>query len=717
MILGTAGYMAPEQAKGRAVVDKRADIWAFGVVLWEMLTGRRLFEGDSVPETLAGVLKSTIDLAALPPHIPPAIRRLLRRCLERNPKNRLHDIADARIVLDEVASGRSGEAPATAPEPQTRKLLVSSLVAVALLVGLAVGGFFGRGTAPKATPLPSPSHTELEIVAPPNTLLVSGLSISPDGRRLAFVARGEDGRTALWVRPLDEPAAAMLPGTTDARYPFWAPDSKRIGFFAQSRLKVTDLLGGSPRTLAETGATTDARGGTWGADDRIVYAPTFVGSLFSVPVEGGAPGPATRLPEGSDMNTQRFPSFLPDGRRFVFYSSVGTGTEPGEIFLGRLGSPEVKRLGPATSAAVWAPPGYLLFVQGHELVARRFDEVREELDGDPIPLGISLPGSISVSGQRSLSASNQGTLVYRTDKRSATRLVWVDRAGEELATVSSEPDVWHYAPSLSPDGRRVAVSHYEPGSTSGAIWVHDLERGSAYPLTFGDNGDDTLPTWSPDAEEVAFASVRANAPSGIFRSRVGQPGHEEPWLESASYVSPLAWLPSGRGLLYQGADAKGGYSLWRWDGDDGEPTRLSPEGGYETGAVPSPDGAWIAFGSEATRRMEIYLRRLDDTDGSSTLRVSTEGGSFPRWRGDGRELFYLDGNGRIMAVAVEPGEPPQCGPPQPLFQARLEEAGDPQYDVTADGQRFLLNRTLMEDRVPVAVVQGWTARLGKRRTP
>jgi len=714
VILGTAAYMAPEQARGGAV-DKRADIWAFGVVFFEMLTGSSLFAEDTVSDTLAGVLKNEIDLGKLPESTPPAIRRLLRRCLERNPKNRLHDIADARIVLDEVASGRLEEGVAVAPEAATRKRVAWPLLAAALVAGLVLGALVARNLMPSGPGSEAaPRHAELEIAAPAGHVLVSGLALSADGRRLALVARGEDGRTALWIRSLDAPELKMVAGSTDARYPFWSRDGRQLGFFAQNRLKVTDLLGGSPRTLAETGPTTDARGGSWSADDHIVYAPTFLGGLQSVPATGGVPEPATRIPEGSEVGTHRFPCFLPDGRRFLFYASTGTGVEPGELYLGRLGSPDSKRLGVASSAAFYAPPGSLLFVQGDSLVAQRFDDEREELVGHPEPLGITLPGSISVSGQRSLAVSSEGTLVYRADKRNASRLVWVDRRGKEVATVGAEPDTWYYGPRLSPDGRRLVVSQYEPGSTSGGIWVHDLERGLAYPLTSGDASDDTLAIWSPDGTEIAYSAVGGAHPSGVYRIDARQAGRERLWLSGERFRLPAAWLPGGDGLLYQENDASGGFSIWRIDSDARGPAqRLSPERVSETNPVLSPDGRWVAFGSDATRRLEVYVRRLDDATGASALRVSTDGGNFPRWRGDGRELFYVDDNGRVLAVPVELGARPTIGVPEPLFQGLLEEAADTQYDVTADGQRFLLNRTLIEDRVPVAVVLGWQARLGR----
>ncbi len=308
--------------------------------------------------------------------------------------------------------------------------------------------------------------------------------------------------------------------------------------------------------------------------------------------------------------------------------------------------------------------------------------------------------------------SDQGTLVYRADKRSASRLVWVDRRGEELGDVGTQRDIWYYGPRLSPDGHRLAVSQYEPGSTSGGIWVHDLGRGMAYPLTSGDASDDTLAIWSPDGAEIAYAAVGGAQASGIYRMDARQAAGARLWIPGERFRIPSAWLPGGAGLLFQENDPSGSLSLWTIDLEaQGPARRLSPERVSETNPVLSPDGRWVAYASDATRRLEVYLRRLDDSTGTSALRVSADGGDFPRWRGDGRELYYVDDNGRMMAVPVELGAKPTIGVPEPLFPALLEEAADTQYDVTPDGQRFLLNRTLIEDRVPVSVVLGWPARL------
>ena len=713
VILGTAAYMSPEQARGGAI-DKRADIWAFGVVFYEMLTGRSPFLADTVSDTLAGVLRAEIDLALLPPAVPPAIRRLLGRCLDRNPKNRLHDIADARIVIEEVLSGRLVETPAVTgasviePRLGPSWLVAGAVAAGCALLGLGVG--VSRWLGGSASKSAAPGRAQFEIQAPEKTTLVSGLALSPDGRQLAFVARGEDGRAALWVRPLDALEPRLLSGTVDARFPFWAPDGKRIGFFAQGKLKVTDLQSGSPRVVAPSGATAQVRGGAWGAGDTILFAPTFTGPIFSVPAGGGAVAPATRLPDDGSVGTHRFPSFLPDGRRFVFYASTGTGNEPGWLYLAELGSLESKRLGPATSMAVYAEPGYLLYLQGEALVAHRFDERREELVGEPLPLGIRMPGGISVSGQRSLAVVG-GVLIHRADRRGVTRLTMVDRSGRELAAISRDENSWYFNPRLSPDGKRLVADQYESGSAAGDLWIHDLERGVASRLTF-ESGEDTNGRWSPDGRQIAFTSVRDAAASGIYLVDPERPGEERLWLRGNAVQWPSCWTPDGRRMIFQRTDEKGRTGLWIRDRDGAsQETALGSATASESDADLSPDGRWLAFASDQTGIFEVYLRRLDGTGGA--LRLSSAGGGLPLWRRDARELFFIDGGGRLMAVPFGALDPPMPGAPVVLFDAHLE---DGQYDVTADGQRFVVNNPLATASLPIAVDLDWRQRLA-RQTP
>ena len=334
-----------------------------------------------------------------------------------------------------------------------------------------------------------------------------------------------------------------------------------------------------------------------------------------------------------------------------------------------------------------------------------------------MPLGISLTGSIAVSGLRSLSAAANGILAYRDDRVGATRLVVTDRSGvERLRALGAESDTLHYSPRLSPDGRRVVVAQYEPGASDGGLWLHELERKIETRLTV-DSGDDTLSVWSPDGREILYASVgRTPETSGVFRIATDRPGQGRALFGAATFVSPEAWTPDGRRLVYMQTSPQGGNSLWirSLDGDP-SPRRLGQGQASEWAADLSPDGRFLAYTSDASRRREVYVRALESSSGE--VRVSSEGGVAPRWRGDGRELFYIDDNGRLMAVPVRSLDPPSFGLPEALFDARIEEASDRQYDVFPDGRRFLLNRSRVEEREPISVVLGWTAKLERDRRP
>jgi Tol biopolymer transport system component len=712
MILGTAAYMSPEQARAKNV-DKRADIWAFGVVLHEMLTGEPLFHGETVSDTLAAVLTREFDPKALPAATPSAIRRLLRRCLERNPKNRLHDIADARIVVEEVLLGGAEEPGATATSPARAPSrpawLWPTVAAVVLLVGVAAGRWSARPGSDHGAPI----LTQFEIHAPEGAGFVRGFAFSPDGRKIAFTARGADGRITLWVRTLDALEARQLPGTAGARFPFWAGDSRRIGYFCPDGLAWIDSSGGSPLVVAPTGPVQNVRGGTWGADDVILFAPTYTGPISAVRANGGAVTPATRIPEGGAIGTNRFPSFLPDGRRFVYYAAAGTGTEPGSLHLGRVGSLDAKLLGPAHSTAIFAPPGYLIYARGESMVAHRFDDEREDLVGEPVPIISSMGSSLTVSGLRSVAVSSNGTLIYRNDKRGSTQIVWVDRTGREVGAVLGGPSVWHYGPRLSPDGRFLAISHLETRSGLGEIWIHDLARNLANRLTMG-AGDDYLPTWvRPDGREIVFSSGRTKGQTGLYLIAPDQPGEGRLWLAGETAPLPSGTTPDGRRVVLERTDAKGQVSLWvRNLVGQGEATRIGSASASESAADVSPDGRWLAFVSDLTRSPEVYIRRLDGSGGA--IRISNEGGFQPRWGPDGRELFYVDANGRMVAVAITGSDPLQPGAPTPLFDARLEDASDRQYDVSPDGQRFLLNRSSTADSAPIAVILDWLALLDRK---
>jgi Tol biopolymer transport system component len=706
VILGTAGYMSPEQAKGFPI-DKGTDIWAFGVVLFEILSGRTLFKGDSVGDTLAAVIRGPIDLDLLPEATPPALRRLLRRCLERNRRNRLHDIADARLVIEDLIAGKSDETAAptgrAAPSVTARRGLLAVLFATGLLLGGSGGFLTGRAARPSA---PEAGSVQFVLQPPPGRSFRHGIAISPDGRQIAFAAISTDTQaSSLWVRSLDSLEARLLPGTDDARYPFWAPDSHRLGFFSQRAVKWIDIKGGTPIVVAPTSSTLDVRGGAWAADDTILFAPSFVGPLMVASAKGGSPAPAIRLPGVNGILTARFPIFLPDGKRFVFYGSPGTGIEPGFLYLGRLGTQDTKVLGPANSAAIYVAPGSLVFAQGESLVAQQFDDHSEQLVGAPIALGIASGGSISVAGMRAMSAA-QSTLIYRMEGRGTTELVWLDRSGHQLSQVGEKSLAMYYAPRLSPDGKSLLVSHYTTTShLGGEIWLHDLERNLASRLTF-DGGDDYESLWlKTGGNQFLYNSVRPHGDSGIYRSATDRPGREQLWQPGTDLETPDAATPDDRIIFERNTGPA--FSLWiRPLNASSPPTRLGSGNANENSADLSPDGTWLAYASDASGDWQVYVRRLDGT--GAVVRVSAEGGNQPTFRRDGRELFYVDPQKHVLAAAVTATATEiQIGRPQILFVNPFDDNVDRQYDVSPDGQRFLVSRRVLDDTSPLVVLLGW----------
>jgi Tol biopolymer transport system component len=627
----------------------------------------------------------------------------------------LHDIADGRIVIDEILAGTADEAAAvTAPPPESPTGMRRYLPYLVGALGLTAG-LWALSTAWLAEP-PDPSSgaaVQFEVNAPPDMELSSGLAISPDGKFLVYVAREEGGRTELWLRRLDSVEARPLGGTSDARYPFWSPDSLQVGFFANGQLQVTDLISNSPRALAPTTTAVNVRGAAWGADDTIIYSPNFTGPILRISAAGGEPEAATRIPDDGSIGTHRFPEFLSDGLHFVFFASSGTGTEPGALYLGELGSLEAVELGPSSSRAVHADPDQLLYVRGEALVAHRLSPQTFQLEGAPTSLGISLPGSLAVSGYRSLASSKSGLLIHRQETRGSTTLAIASRAGERIETLVADREAWQYAPRLSPDGKQLLIARFGSDSGRGDLWTHDLERGIAARFTI-EAGEESLPAWSPDQQWIAYDSIRSSPQYGIYIAPVGRPSEERLLLETSSGPGVSFWTPEGESIVYELIEADGRQGFWLLDIDGtGEPQPFLPEAAPQSSAHLSPDGDWVAYGSNASGRVEIYVRAFDGT--GSAIRISTSGGSQPLWGRNGRELFYLDATNQIVAVAVTPGDPPVFGRPEALFRTRIEETTDRQYDVAPDGQRFIVNESSISLDEPIVVTTDWQRLLSEPR--
>jgi serine/threonine protein kinase len=723
VILGTAAYMSPEQARGQTL-DKRTDIWSFGCVLYEMLTGRRPFPGETISETVAAIIGDEPDWAALPPALPGRVLWLLRRCLEKDSRRRLHDIADARIELDELgesATTRSGalrdptrsDDASVSAKKNTREL-VAWITAGALLVALAAALALGRGPAPDAASADRRTNT-VSIILPDGLRALPGnpagrFALSPDGRRLAVVALDEIGRTMLWIRPLDTTVAQPLAGTEDASFPFWSPDSRFVAFLAQNKLKKIDASGGLPVTLCDA----DIRAsGAWSKDNVILFTPKGGSPLFRVSASGGTPAPVTTLDADAGDSQHWFPSFLPDGRHFVYFvvgSKKRGVTDPRAIYLGSLDPGEPARQLVEGGANARYASGHLIYLRDGTLVAQPFDADRLELSGEPVPIvekvQIAGAGSTGVAG--AFSVSDTGVLAYQTAFTVRSQLAWFDRTGTSIGKLG---DLADYAEaSLSPDGTRAAVSVLDPVIGTRDIWLYDVARGTRERFTF-DRGDDFAPVWSrPDGDRLAFSSRREGSIHLYQRPSRGGGGEQLLFQDSlGKFVTHWSW--DGRFLTYVGG---GGILLrsdvWILPLSDRKAYPFLETTFAESQGQFSPDGRWIAYMSVESGQQEVYVQPFPGP-GDKWL-VSTAGGGWPRWRADGRELFYLAPDTSVVAVPVDGrGVRFDVGPGKPLVKVRLRPSvrldAFP-YDVTSDGQRFLINTFAEEAQSStISLVVNW----------
>ena len=696
VILGTAAYMSPEQVKGR-VADKRSDIWSFGCVLFEMLTARRVFHGEDAAETLALILTKDPDWSLLPRDTPPSIRRLLRRCLEKDRTRRLADMADARLEVDDWNSEVAALAARSAP----RRWLPWALASGALLLSmLAVATlYFQHG------PSEIPAATRFLIDPPQKTELRGSFSVSPDGRRVAL--RGvSEGKVLLWVRALGSPAVQPLAGTEEASNPFWSPDSRSIAFFAGSKLKKIEATGGPVQTLCDA---VEPRGGTWNEDGVIVFTPREGEPLHRVSSAGGAPAPVTTLDSLRGEISHLHPYFLPDGRHFL-YLVISSQPENAGIRVGSLDSRETKLLVNADASGAYAPPGYLLFLRDRTLVAQKFDADRLAIAGEPFPVSEEVD-RLGIPRFALFSVSRTGVLVFRSGSSEATQFTWFDRQGKQLSTVG--PVGSHAFPWLSPDESRVTFSNAPQGANSD-IWLMDLAQGAPTRFTF-DPSPDFISVWSPDGGRILFASER-DGHSNLYQRAASGGGADEVLVKSDFKKVPNDWSADGKFILYQELDPKTGYDLWVFPlaGEQRQFPFLATQFDERQGRF-SPDGRWIAYTSNESGAWQVYVQSFPASGGK--WQVSMNGGAQPQWRRDGRELFYLSPDRKMMAVEVS-GKGPTfgAGAPRELFVLRIQTIGVPGirnfYTATKDGQRFLVNALVGDPTAsPTTVVLNWTADL------
>jgi len=704
MIIGTAAYMSPEQAKGRPT-DKRCDVWTFGCVLYEMLTGRRAFAGEDVADTLAHVLTKEPEWSRLPPETPPSIRRLLRRCLERDRSRRLADIADARLEIDERSSDASSAAgTGTGRFSMLTRWQTWAVASAALfLTVLAFAALNAR-----RTPSEAPAATRFMIDQPEKTELRGSFAISPDGRRV--VLRGlTEGKVILWVRDFESTKARPLAGTGEASSPFWSPDSRVVGFFAGGRLKKIEASGGPVQTLCVTPG--DGWGGAWNTSGEIIFAPREAEALYRVSAAGGTPAPLTTLDSTRGEISHCRPYFLPDGRHFL-YVVISSQPENTGIRVGSLDSKETKLLLNTEASAAYAPPGYLLFLRDRTLMAQRFDADRLALSGAPSPVADGVDRLGSGARLALFSVSRTGVLVYRSGSSDMTQLAWFNRQGKPLAMVG--PVANYSAPRLSPDESRVAFHDAAPQGGGSDIWLTDFARDTPTRFTF-DPSLDYAPVWSPDGGHILFTSER-DGHVNLYQRAANGGGADEVLVKSDFRKVATDWSTAGRQILYQELSPRTSWDLWVYSpaGEQRQFPFLQTPFDERQGCL-SPDGRWIAYASDASGTWQVYVQSFPGSGGK--WQVSSNGGAQPQWRGDGHELFYLSADRKLMAVEVNgSGSTFTMGAPRALFALHIQSIGLPGnrnfYTATRDGQRFLVTSLSGDPSLSLTtVVLNWTADL------
>ena len=727
VLLGTAAYMSPEQAKAKPV-DRRADIWAFGCVLYEMLTGKMTFRGETVTDTLAAVIRADPDWSQLPATTPIRVRVLLQRCLQKDPKQRLQAIGDARISLEEVLSGAVDPTLAASTARQATQRWLWPGVAVVCSV-IAIGGLLAfLYLRPK---VPVGQAMRFEIPLPEKVRAGGGLALSPDGHKLAFIGTAADGLPRIWVRSLETVEAHPLDGTEGANgLIFWSPDSRYIAFPTSGKLKRIDSSGGPSLTVCDTPSVL---GGAWSRGDAIIFG-TYAG-VMRVAASGGSP---SRLTTGTG---DALPFFLPDDRHFVYLHAPLGGTDSG-IYVGSMDAKPQdqfsEKLLADVSAGVYAPSsdpavGYLVFVRGGTgpgafgtLMAQPFNIRRLKLTGEAVPIAEKVPNV-------SFSASSTGVLVFLKGLITVTaggargviqgQLTWFDREGKTLGTVG-DPGFYRSL-ALSPDGKRVAFDRADPqNSGTRNLWLYEFARGVTTRFTFG-SAWDGYPVWSRDGSRIAFASNR-NGEFDLYQKASNLAGEDELLFKSSDNKVSSSWSPDGRFLLFfNPIPPNREWLLPLADrAEDRQPILLEHSDFNQAAGRFSPDGRWIAYASAESGAFEVYVRPFDSSSvggapsaaaksPAGKWMVSKDGGNTPLWRSDGKELFYLGADGNAMAVEVNTSGVFQAGIPKALFKV---PAGVIFWDVSGDGKRFLMpapsgvNPLAQE---PFTVMLDWQAGLKK----
>jgi Tol biopolymer transport system component/predicted Ser/Thr protein kinase len=703
-ILGTFQYMAPEQIEGKEA-DARSDIFSFGAVLYEMTTGQKAFSAQSRASLIAAILEhDPPPISSVQPLVPPALDRVVRTCLAKDPEDRwqtAHDLESELKWIAQVGSQAGVAAPVVARRKSRERLAWVGFAVATLAAALLAAGYLRR--APR--PLPAVRAT----LALPEKTFLGELAVSPDGTRLAFTASFSGAQPSLWIRRLDGASAERLPGTDNAFFPFWSPDGRFVAFFSEGKLKRVDPSGGAVLTICDAPR---GAGGTWNREGTIVFAPAPTTGLSRVSAAGGQPVPLTKPDASRHETAHRYPSFLPDGRRFL-YMAANLSAPPDDpansIRVGSLDGKSDKAVVGVASAARYAS-GRLLYVRDGTLLAQDFDLSRFERKGEPAPIAQRL-GLYGWQFHWPFSVSENGVLVAAPAFLTPSRLLWLDRGGKDLGSVR-EPGLVNN-PRLSPDGGRVALDVFDSGRDTSEVWVYDAASGAGTKFVFSPAHDE-VPVWSPDGARIVFASDRKS--KGAHHDLWVKPldgGKEEILAESLDDRYPEDWSPDGRFVSFNVIQARGqrNTQLWILDTVQRKIFPFETEGQYQVGSRFSPDGQWLAYASDESGRFEAYVRAFPGPGGK--WQVSSAGGSNPVWSRDGKELFYLTLDNKLAAVPISAGATFRAGSPVALFP--VHPSGNRNvFDVSADGRRFLVN-SLPADQgsPPLELVVHWTSLLAK----
>ena len=704
VILGTAPYMSPEQARGK-IVDKRTDIWAFGCCLYETLTGRVAFLAETVPDTIAKILEREPDWQMLPDSTPPGVLVVLRRCLQKDANQRLHDIADARIELAEALAGPWKRASAEVSAIPKRRAVAFFPVGLVVVVAIAASVVVWKLAQPTQPPPRGASRFVINI-PPESPLADDPIAISPDGRQLVYATSGDSKQ--LYLRAMNWLKPTLIPGTEGARVPFFSPDGQWVGFFAEGKLKKVPLAGGATLTVcdAEVGY-----GASWGTDNAIIFAPTYTAGLLRVSASGGTPEEITSGPSEQGVLASLWPEVLPGTTSVLLTILTGAGLENMQIAVLSMGTGERRILVEGGAHARYASSGHIVYARGSSLLAAPFDIDRLEVTGPPVRVLEGVEFDV-VSAQAQFGLSREGSLVYvRAQGAPEHEVLWADRQGN--ARPIQVPPRTYFFPSLSPDGQRLAMTNIDESGME--TWILEMDRGALTRFTF--EGSNHFSLWTPDGKRLTFSSDRDGSHNLFWKPADGIGGAER-LVKSESHQDPGSWSPDGKALAFAEFHSDTKWDIWllHMEGERRARPFLQTEVD-EYHPMISPDGRWLAYTSTETGRLEVYVQPFPD--GGRKWLISTEGGDEPLWAPSGRELFYRNGD-KMMSVAVATEPLFDAERPRLLFETPTlvgEGFGSPNYDITPDGQRFLMIKPEPQ-RPPtqILVVLNWFEEL-KRLVP